>query len=171
MTDEDKDEYTDMTASTESHRSVFSREPKAYSGTRERTTSISVRKTEFELEENKKASCSFISRVWKTFDDGYMRPLLTSSKPTLIETLPGCCAPCARLFTSHEQMESSSSRKSSDPNEVSELLNSSNEQETLHLSYTETGGGSSMVCSHPSKTSPLLDQKAKIPDYNAGFTS
>ena len=154
VTDDDNEEYNDMSESTDSHRSVFSREPKTSDGKRERTTSISVRKTELEMNESKKASCSLVARVWKTLDDGYLRPLLTSSKPTLIENLPGCCAPCARLFTSYEQMESSSSRKSSDPNENSELLKNPEDDEVFDLSYTEVGGGSSMVCSIPSKTMP-----------------
>lgn len=34
----------------------------------------------------------------------YMKPLLTHSRPTLLETLPVCCNPIARLLTTTEQL-------------------------------------------------------------------
>lgn len=34
----------------------------------------------------------------------YMKPLLTQSRPTLLETLPVCCNPIARLLTTTEQL-------------------------------------------------------------------
>ncbi|KAJ8981487.1 hypothetical protein NQ317_007013 [Molorchus minor] len=34
----------------------------------------------------------------------YMKPLLTHARPTLLETLPVCCNPLARLLTTTEQM-------------------------------------------------------------------
>jgi solute carrier family 9 (sodium/hydrogen exchanger), member 6/7 len=34
----------------------------------------------------------------------YMKPLLTHSRPTLLETLPVCLSPVARLLTTTEQM-------------------------------------------------------------------
>lgn len=33
-----------------------------------------------------------------------MKPLLTHSRPTLLETLPVCCNPIARLLTTTEQL-------------------------------------------------------------------
>nr|XP_022914979.1 sodium/hydrogen exchanger 7 isoform X2 [Onthophagus taurus] len=45
-----------------------------------------------------------LARVWGSFDTNYMKPLLTHSKPTLLETLPVCCNPLARLLTTMEQM-------------------------------------------------------------------
>ena len=49
-----------------------------------------------------KRSC--MARLWKGFDAKFMKPLLTSARPSLAETLPQFCAPCAQFFTSAEQM-------------------------------------------------------------------
>ncbi|KAF5303763.1 hypothetical protein FQA39_LY09836 [Lamprigera yunnana] len=53
------------------------------------------------LKSNEKA---FLARVWGSFDTHYMKPLLTHARPTLLETLPVCCNPLARLLTTTEQM-------------------------------------------------------------------
>lgn len=34
----------------------------------------------------------------------FMKPLLTNCRPTLMETLPKCCLPFARIFTTDEQI-------------------------------------------------------------------
>ncbi|XP_031335365.1 sodium/hydrogen exchanger 7 isoform X2 [Photinus pyralis] len=47
---------------------------------------------------------AFLARAWGSFDTHYMKPLLTHSRPTLLETLPVCCNPIARLLTTTEQM-------------------------------------------------------------------
>ncbi|KAK7483865.1 hypothetical protein BaRGS_00024882 [Batillaria attramentaria] len=41
---------------------------------------------------------------WYNFDMLFMKPLLTNCRPTLIDTLPKCCLPFAKLFTTEEQM-------------------------------------------------------------------
>lgn len=51
--------------------------------------------------QNEKA---FLARIWGSFDTCYMKPLLTHSRPTLLETLPVCCNPLARWLTTTEQM-------------------------------------------------------------------
>lgn len=38
------------------------------------------------------------------FVSSYMKPLLTHSRPTLLETLPNFCNPIARLLTTTEQL-------------------------------------------------------------------
>ena len=47
---------------------------------------------------------SWMAKVWSKFDSRYMKPLLTHSNPTLMETLPSCCLPFARWLTSPEQL-------------------------------------------------------------------
>ena len=46
---------------------------------------------------------SWLARIWRGFDSKFMKPLLTSSRPSLMETMPRFCAPCAQFFTSAEQ--------------------------------------------------------------------
>ncbi|KAI5711407.1 hypothetical protein M8J76_013935 [Diaphorina citri] len=47
---------------------------------------------------------ALMARIWSRFDSHYMKPLLTHARPSLMETLPGCCNPLARLLTTTEQI-------------------------------------------------------------------
>ncbi|XP_015110412.1 sodium/hydrogen exchanger 7 isoform X2 [Diachasma alloeum] len=47
---------------------------------------------------------ALLARIWGDFDTKYMKPLLTHSRPTLLETLPVCCTPLARLLTTAQQL-------------------------------------------------------------------
>ena len=47
---------------------------------------------------------SGLLRWWQHFDVNFMKPLLTNSRPTLIDTMPECCLPVARLLTTTEQL-------------------------------------------------------------------
>ncbi|KAL0105019.1 hypothetical protein PUN28_016563 [Cardiocondyla obscurior] len=47
---------------------------------------------------------ALLARIWGDFDTRYMKPLLTHSRPTLLETLPVCCSPLARILTTTQQM-------------------------------------------------------------------
>ena len=40
------------------------------------------------------ADKSIAAKAWSGFDAKYMKPLLTHSNPTLMETLPDCCGEC-----------------------------------------------------------------------------
>lgn len=55
----------------------------------------------FTQKPNEKA---LLARVWGDFDTRYMKPLLTHSRPTLLETLPVCCTPLARILTTVQQL-------------------------------------------------------------------
>lgn len=57
---------------------------------------------------------AFLARIWGNFDTKYMKPLLTHSRPTLLETLPVCCNPIARLLTTTEQLTQDSGMRRSD---------------------------------------------------------
>lgn len=47
---------------------------------------------------------AILAQMWSSFDTRFMKPFLTHSRPTLLETLPVCCNPLARLLTTTEQM-------------------------------------------------------------------
>ena len=47
---------------------------------------------------------SMAAQAWSGFDSKYMKPLLTHSNPTLMETLPDCCSSMARVLTSTQQL-------------------------------------------------------------------
>uniref|UniRef100_A0A1I8PEA1 Sodium/hydrogen exchanger n=1 Tax=Stomoxys calcitrans TaxID=35570 RepID=A0A1I8PEA1_STOCA len=53
---------------------------------------------------SKRNEKAVLARLWGSFDTKYMKPLLTHSRPTLLETLPVCCNPVARLLTTTEQL-------------------------------------------------------------------
>lgn len=48
---------------------------------------------------------AWLVRKWYNFDTNFMKPLLTHARPSLMETMPRCCLPVARLLTSAQQME------------------------------------------------------------------
>ena len=54
--------------------------------------------------ENIAGDKSLLAKYWSGFDHKYMKPLLTHSNPTLMETLPACCLPLGRMLTSTEQL-------------------------------------------------------------------
>ena len=47
---------------------------------------------------------SWVARQWGGFDTSYLKPLLTHSCPTLMDTLPNRFLSLARVFTSREQI-------------------------------------------------------------------
>ncbi|XP_062575375.1 sodium/hydrogen exchanger 9-like [Saccostrea cucullata] len=54
--------------------------------------------------ETKKKDKAYLVGKWHHFDVRILKPFLTHSRPTLMETLPACCMPLARLLTTEEQM-------------------------------------------------------------------
>jgi hypothetical protein len=47
---------------------------------------------------------AWLARIWADFDVKYMKPFLTHARPTLLDTLPVCCNPLARILTTTEQL-------------------------------------------------------------------
>ncbi|KAF4528470.1 hypothetical protein B566_EDAN015932 [Ephemera danica] len=47
---------------------------------------------------------AWLARIWADFDVKYMKPFLTHARPTLLDTLPVCCNPIARILTTTEQL-------------------------------------------------------------------
>lgn len=54
--------------------------------------------------DSNKIEKAWLLRIWSQFDVRYMKPFLTNSRPTLLDTTPLCCAPLARLLTTTEQL-------------------------------------------------------------------
>lgn len=48
---------------------------------------------------------AWLVRIWKNFDSKFMKPLLTNSRPTLMETMPQFCLPVSSLLTTTEQLD------------------------------------------------------------------
>ena len=46
-----------------------------------------------------------LSRKFYNVDSAFLKPLLTDSSPTLMETMPRICQPLARLLTTQRQLE------------------------------------------------------------------
>ncbi|KAG5677784.1 hypothetical protein PVAND_007514 [Polypedilum vanderplanki] len=72
-------------------------DPHSPSGSDQPQTSTSTRKNEKAL----------LARIWGNFDSRYMKPFLTNSRPTLLETLPEFLTPLARVLTTTEQLNQS----------------------------------------------------------------
>ena len=47
---------------------------------------------------------SWLALLWNGVDDRLMKPLLTHTNPTLMETMPACCLGLTRVLTSSEQL-------------------------------------------------------------------
>lgn len=64
--------------------------------------------------QERKFEKAWLVRKWYNFDVMFMKPLLTHSRPSLMETLPDCCKPLARLLTSTEQMSEDHNKRNDD---------------------------------------------------------
>ncbi|KAG7154551.1 Sodium/hydrogen exchanger 7-like [Homarus americanus] len=93
---------------------------------------------------------AWLFRIWSRFDVKFMKPLLTNSRPTLLDTTPLCCAPLARILTTTEQLT-----QDRDP------LN-----DDLPLDDTLLGsGGVRTSIDSTGKVSPMLDLVIAAVDY------
>ncbi|KAL8597910.1 hypothetical protein ACOMHN_063806 [Nucella lapillus] len=62
---------------------------------------------------------------WYSFDTRFMKPLLTNCRPTLKETLPECCLPFAKLFTTEAQLSQGTGRHRDNDSDTDMILDES----------------------------------------------
>lgn len=95
---------------------------------------------------------AWLVRKWYNFDSNFMKPLLTHARPSLMETMPDCCLPVARLLTSAQQMSDAFGTGSSQHEHSSMMINNNGNQQTngsggrqkvLPKRASGAGGGSS----------------------------
>lgn len=79
------------------------------------------------------ADKSRAAKAWSGFDTKYMKPFLTNSNPTLMETLPDCCHPLARALTSTEQLQRHPSMMNGQPNEEPTIINDNDEEISVEI--------------------------------------
>ena len=60
--------------------------------------------TDLSNQSSHKFEKAWLFRVWSQFDARFMKPFLTNSRPTLLDTTPICCAPLARILTTTDQL-------------------------------------------------------------------
>ncbi|XP_035221159.1 sodium/hydrogen exchanger 7-like isoform X3 [Stegodyphus dumicola] len=64
---------------------------------------------------------AWLVKKWYNFDMRYMKPLLTHSRPTLMETLPSFCHSVARVLTSTQQLSNEENIKGDDEDSDADL--------------------------------------------------
>ena len=89
-----------------------------------------------------KPTKSWLAKLWSGFDTKYMKPFLTHSNPTLMETLPSCCLPLGRWLTSDEQLARHPAMMSRD------YVNQESHMSDSHPS--EAGAGATQFTDEPS---------------------
>uniref|UniRef100_A0A1B6KK60 Sodium/hydrogen exchanger n=1 Tax=Graphocephala atropunctata TaxID=36148 RepID=A0A1B6KK60_9HEMI len=86
---------------------------------------------------------AWLAKVWGDLDVRYMKPLLTHARPTLLETLPVCCTPLARLLTTTEQL-------------TQERAHRSGSDSDLCLEETEINAGGEHLSTFPQHRSAVV---------------
>ncbi|KAH9512783.1 Sodium/hydrogen exchanger 9 [Bulinus truncatus] len=77
---------------------------------------------------------------WYNFDMRFMKPLLTNCRPTLMETLPSCCMPFAKLFTTEEQI-SQGEIHIDDDSEIDMIIDQGNTSQDGEYNMGSEAGG------------------------------
>lgn len=99
------------------------------------------RREESPIHSQNNSEKSFLARIWGNFDVHYMKPLLTQSSPTLIDTLPTCLGPVARLLTTTEQLTQSYGERSRSNSEYGTTVEPSVSRHSLQSDNAEEREG------------------------------
>lgn len=86
----------------------------------------SSRIMEVGMEELRPYENASLVRRWRDLDNNFIKPMLTHSHPTLMETLPSCLSCFAKLLTSDEQMQHIRVKTDSDATDNQIVLEESN---------------------------------------------
>ncbi|BFZ00848.1 hypothetical protein BsWGS_03886 [Bradybaena similaris] len=108
---------------------------------------------------------------WYNFDMMFMKPLLTNCRPTLLETMPKCCLPFAKLFTTEEQI-SQGEVHFDDDSDTDNILGPGNNSISEDYSISGEAGGrgsmdhpsTQMVSSHWTPKEPLQMEEIRVAD-------
>ncbi|RUS82308.1 hypothetical protein EGW08_009940 [Elysia chlorotica] len=65
---------------------------------------------------------AWLVRKWYNLDAVFLKPLLTNSRPTLIETLPPSCVAFAKMFTTEEQITQGESHHADGDSDIDMIL-------------------------------------------------
>ncbi|XP_023706689.1 sodium/hydrogen exchanger 7 isoform X2 [Cryptotermes secundus] len=106
---------------------------------------------------------AWLARIWADFDVKYMKPFLTHARPTLLETLPVCCNPIARILTTTEQM-TQDNRSRSQLDSDSDLCIEENELSYGDQRRTSVQRSDSLIASGDlGLGNRLMDTRVRVP--------
>ncbi|XP_012942266.1 sodium/hydrogen exchanger 9 [Aplysia californica] len=99
-------QYSTMSERGPARHTVGSPPPPATSAHRLPTTTTSAPTTPHDpaAPSSRPSEKAWLVAKWYNFDTRFMKPLLTNSRPTLIDTMPKCCLPIAKAFTTEVQL-------------------------------------------------------------------
>ncbi|CAG5128527.1 unnamed protein product, partial [Candidula unifasciata] len=90
---------------------------------------------------------------WYNFDMMFMKPLLTNCRPTLLETMPRCCMPFAKIFTTEEQITQGEVHFDDD-SDTDNILGQGNNSISEDYSISGEAGGRGNLDQQPSHWTP-----------------
>lgn len=121
------------------------------------------------------AEKSIAAKAWSGFDTKYMKPFLTHSNPTLMETLPGCCLPFATALTSTDQMSRHPAMMRSADQLVNDEEDVINDDTVVNAVNNPSAGGATAITTPPNGSSstnnlrvegsPKKELKHRLPSH------
>ncbi|XP_046993768.1 sodium/hydrogen exchanger 7 isoform X4 [Schistocerca americana] len=114
-------------------------------------------------ESNKVNEKAWLARIWGNFDVRYMKPLLTHARPTLLETLPVCCNPLARVLTTTEQMTQENRSRSQMDSDSDLCIDDNDVSYTNHRRSSGARSDSVTISGDLGLGSRVVDTRVRIP--------